>query len=112
VLAPNELSRQFTPEVPKQYWVTDIANIRTHGGLLHLAVVLELFSRKVIGWSMGSRIDTEPVLNTLGIALWRRQPEDTILVHSGQGCQFTGIDRQIFCVTTTWSADEPSGQLI
>ena len=59
-------------------------------------MVLDLFSRQVIGWSMGSRIDTELVLNALLMALWRRQPKDALLVHSDQGCQFTGHDWQGF----------------
>jgi putative transposase len=54
VVAPNHLNRQFTPVAPKQSWVTDITYIRTHEGWLYLAVVLDLFSRQVIGWSMGS----------------------------------------------------------
>jgi putative transposase len=77
VVAPNHLNRQFTPEGPNQSWATDITYIRTHEGWLYLAVVLDLFSRQVIGWSMGSRIDTE-------------------LVHSDQGSQFTGHDWQGF----------------
>ncbi len=96
VVAPNHLDRQFAPERPNQSWVTDITYIRTHEGWLYLAVVLDLFSRQVIGWSMGSRIDTELVLNALLMALWRRQPKESVLVHSDQGCQFTGHDWQTF----------------
>lgn len=96
VVAPNHLNRQFTPDGINQAWVTDITYIRTHEGWLYLAVVLDLFSRQVIGWSMGSRIDTDLVLNALLMALWRRQPKDTVLVHSDQGCQFTGHDWQGF----------------
>jgi putative transposase len=96
VVAPNHLNRQFTPDGPNQSWVTDITYIRTHEGWLYLAVVLDLYSRQVVGWSMGSRIDTELVLNALLMALWRRQPKDTVLVHSDQGCQFTGHDWQGF----------------
>ena len=96
VVAPNHLDRQFKPERPNQSWVTDITYIRTHEGWLYLAVVLDLFSRQVIGWSMGSRIDTELVLNALLMALWRRQPKEAVLVHSDQGCQFTGHDWQTF----------------
>ena len=96
VVAPNHLSRQFIPERPNQSWVTDITYIRTHEGWLYLAVVLDLFSRQVIGWSMGSRIDTELALNALLMALWRRRPKETVLVHSDQGCQFTGHEWQGF----------------
>lgn len=96
MVAPNHLNRQFTPDGPNQSWVTDITYIRTHEGWLYLAVVLDLYSRQVVGWSMVSRIDTELVLNALLMALWRRQPKDTVLVHSEQGCQFTGHDWQGF----------------
>ena len=58
-LAPNRLNRQFDVEAPNQAWVTDITYIRTHEGWLYLAVVLDLFSRQAIGWSMRSRIDSE-----------------------------------------------------
>jgi len=96
VVAPNHLDRQFTPEQPNRSWVTDITYIRTHEGWLYLAVVIDLFSRQVIGWSMGSRIDMELVLNALLMALWRRQPKEPVLVHSDQGSQFTGHDWQTF----------------
>ncbi len=62
VVAPNHLNRQFTSEVSNHSWATDITYIRTHEGWLYLAVVLDPFSRQVIGWSMGSRIDKELVL--------------------------------------------------
>ncbi len=96
VVAPNHLNRQFSPDGPNQSWATDITYIRTHEGWLYLAVVLDLFSRQVIGWSMGSRIDTALVLNALLMALRRRRPKETVLVHSDQGCQFTGDEWQGF----------------
>lgn len=96
VVAPNHLNRQFTPDQPNRSWVSDITYIRTHEGWLYLAVVIDLFSRQVIGWSMGSRIDTDLVLNALLMALWRRQPHESVLVHSDQGCQFTGHAWQTF----------------
>ena len=65
VVVPNRLQRQFNPATPDAVWVTDITYIRTHEGWLYLAVVLDLFSRKVIGWSMQSRITKEIVLNAL-----------------------------------------------
>ena len=95
-IAPNLLQRNFTADAPNQVWTGDITYIATDEGWLYLAVVLDLFSRQVIGWSMGSRIDTDLVLNALLMALWRRQPKDTVLVHSDQGCQFTGHDWQGF----------------
>lgn len=76
--------------------MTDITYIRTHEGWLYLAVVVDLFSRQVVGWSMGSRIDTGLVLDALVMALWRRRPKQPVTVHSDQGSQFTGHDWQDF----------------
>ena len=86
-MAPNHLQRQFKAAQPNQSWVTDITYIRTHEGWLYLAVVVDLFSRQVVGWSMGSRIDTSLVLDALLMALWRRRPQAPVTVHSDQGCQ-------------------------
>ncbi|MCZ8221458.1 MAG: IS3 family transposase [Acidovorax sp.] len=96
VVAPNHLQRQFKVAEPNQSWVTDITYIRTHEGWLYLAVVVDLFSRQVVGWSMGSRIDTSLVLDALLMALWRRQPHVPVMVHSDQGCQFTSHEWQTF----------------
>ncbi len=96
VVAPNHLQRQFTVDAPNQSWVTDITYIRTHEGWLYLAVVLDLFSRQVVGWSMGHRIDTALVLDALMMALWRRQPKQQVLIHSDQSSQFTGHEWQAF----------------
>ena len=96
VVAPNHLLRQFTTTEPNQCWVTDITYIRTHEGWLYLAVVVDLFSRQVVGWSMGSRIDAALVLDALLMALWRRQPQEPVMVHSDQGSQFTGHEWQTF----------------
>lgn len=96
VVAPNHLQRRFTVSKPNQSWVTDITYIRTHEGWLYLSVVIDLFSRHVIGWSMGHRIDTELALNALLMALWRRQPKVTVTLHSDQGSQFTSHDWQGF----------------
>ena len=62
-MTPNVLQRQFNPQAPNESWVTDITYIRTHEGWLYLAVVLDLFSRRVIGWSMQSRITKELALD-------------------------------------------------
>ena len=81
----------FSVEMPNQAWVTDITYIRTHEGWLYLSVVIDLFSRQVVGWSMGNRIDTQLALDALLMAVWRRRPSKTVLVHSDQGCQLWGI---------------------
>jgi putative transposase len=96
VVAPNHLQQQFDVTAPNRVWVTDITYIRTHEGWLFLAVVLDLFSRQVVGWSMQPRMDRELALNALLMAVWRRQPKDTVLVHSDQGSQFSSYDWQDF----------------
>ena len=87
IIAPNHLQQQFDVTEPNRVWVTDITYIRTHEGWLFLAVVLDLFSRQVVGWSMQARMDRELALNALLMAVWRRQPKETVLVHSDQGSQ-------------------------
>jgi len=72
VITPNVLGRQFDPVRPDQAWVTDITYIKTHEGWLYLGVVMDLFSRRIIGWSMGSRIAKELVLDALLMAVWRK----------------------------------------
>ena len=96
VVAPNHLQRQFDVMEPNRVWVTDITYIRTYEGWLYLAVVLDLFSRKVVGWSMQPRMDRELALNALLMAVWRRQPKETVQVHSDQGSQFSSYDWQDF----------------
>ncbi|HAH9890172.1 TPA: IS3 family transposase [Escherichia coli] len=76
--------------------ITDITYIRTHEGWLYLAVVVDLFSRKIIGWSMQSRMTKDIVLNALLMAVWRRNPEKQVLVHSDQGSQYTSHEWQSF----------------
>ncbi|CAD9197159.1 Transposase InsF for insertion sequence IS3 [Acinetobacter bohemicus] len=89
VVAANTLDRQFNPIHPNQLWVTDITYIRTHEGWLYLEVVIDLFSRLVVGLSMKSRITTDLVLDALLMALWRRNPKNKVLIHSDQGSQYT-----------------------
>ena len=96
VAAPNRLEQQFKVAEPNRAWVTDITYIRTHEGWLYLAVVIDLFSRQVIGWSMNTRIDRELVLNALLMAVWRRQPRAEVVVHSDQGSQYASHDWQSF----------------
>ncbi|MEP2595778.1 MAG: IS3 family transposase [Kangiellaceae bacterium] len=93
-VAPNLLNREFDVEKPNTVWVTDITYIRTREGWLFLAVIIDLFSRQVIGWSMGGRINTDLVLNAITMACWRRKPKGEVIVHSDQGCQYTSYDWQ------------------
>ncbi len=96
IVSPNRLQRQFNPDAPDERWVTDITYIRTHEGWLYLAVVVDLFSRKIIGWSMQSRMTKDIVLNALLVAVWRRNPQKQVLVHSDQGSQYTSHEWQSF----------------
>jgi putative transposase len=96
VVVPNRLNRQFTTQQPNEVWVTDITAIRTHEGWLYLGVVVDLFSRKVVGWSMQSRITKELVLDALLMAVWRRKPKRQVMVHSDQGSQYTSHDWDAF----------------
>lgn len=86
--APNTLNRAFTVERPDRAWVTDITYRRTWQGWLYLAVVVDLYSRKVVGWSMKPTLAEELVVDALLMAVWRRKPESHVLVHSDQGSQY------------------------
>ncbi|MGQ0328937.1 IS3 family transposase [Citrobacter portucalensis] len=96
IVSPNRLQRQFNPDAPDKRWVTDITYIRTYEGWLYLAVVVDLFSRKIIGWSMQSRMTKDIVLNALLMAVWRHNPQKQVLVHSDQGSQYTSHEWQSF----------------
>lgn len=96
VVAPNALDRQFDPNKPNQAWVTDITMIRTYEGWLYLAVVVDLYSRQVVGWSMQPQMRTDLVLKALLMAVWRRKPKPGLLIHSDQGSQYTGHEWQNF----------------
>jgi putative transposase len=92
VVVDNTLDRQFDVEAPDRVWVTDITYIRTLEGFAYLAVVIDLYSRRVVGWSMQSRQTTDVVLQALLMAVWRRNPKNKVLIHSDQGSQFTSMD--------------------
>ena len=90
--APNRLQRAFTLALPDQVWVTDITYIRTHEGWLYLTVVIDLYSRAVVSWSMKATMATELVLDALMMAVLRRRPKSPVKIHSDQGSQF-GSDK-------------------
>ena len=92
VIVDNTLDRQFDVEAPDRAWVTDITYIRTQESFAYLAVVIDLYSRRVVGWSMQSRQTTDLVLQALLMAVWRRKPKNRVLIHSDQGSQFTSRD--------------------
>jgi len=97
IIAPNKLQREFTVEHPDHAWVTDITYIRTWQGWLYLAVVMDLFARKVVGWSMKPTLARELVLDAILMAVWRRRPKQKVLIHSDQGTQYGSDDWQRFC---------------
>ncbi len=96
VLIPNRLQRQFTVTRPNKAWVTDITYIRTWQGWLYLAVVMDLFSRKIVGWAAGPTIRYELVLNAVLAAVRQRRPRGT-LIHSDQGTQYGCDAWRRFC---------------
>jgi putative transposase len=95
-LIPNRLKRQFTVTRRNRAWVTDITYIRTWQGWLYLAVILDLFSRKIVGWSMRPTIHRELVLDAVLMAVRRRRPRGT-LIHSDQGTQYGSDAWRRFC---------------
>ena len=88
-VAPNVLQRDFTASAPDQRWVTDITYVGTHQGWAYIAVILDLFSRTVVGWALGDSLDTSLPLSALRDALKRRRPSRGLLHHSDRGCQYT-----------------------
>ena len=94
--APDLIERDFTVDGPNRLWVSDITYIPTWSGFLYLAVVLDAFSRRVVGWAMANHLRTELVLDALNMALWQREP-DAVIHHSDQGTQYTSIAFGLRC---------------
>ncbi len=88
--APDLVERRFEADGPDRLWVADITYVPTWAGLLYLAVVLDVFSRRIVGWAMANHLRTELILSALDMALQRRRPTD-VIHHSDQGCQYTSI---------------------
>ena len=93
-VAPNLLEQNFTAKAPNQKWVSDITYIWTDAGWLYLAVVLDLYSRLVVGWAMGERMTASLVCEALTLALWRRKMPTGVIVHSDRGSQYCSADYQ------------------
>jgi putative transposase len=89
---PNVLSRDFTATRPDQRWVTDITYVWTDEGWCYLAAILDLFSRRVVGWALDTTLSTTLPLQALGMAVGRRRPGPGLLHHSDRGCQYTSAD--------------------
>ncbi|RYF12132.1 MAG: IS3 family transposase [Deltaproteobacteria bacterium] len=99
LVAANVLQRGFCVAARDTAWVTDITYIRTWHGWLYLAVVIDLFSRRVVGWSMKPTSAKEVALDALLMALWRRKPKAEVLIHSDQESPYSSNDWRRFCVT-------------
>lgn len=87
-IAPNQLARQFDVDQPNQAYVGDITYLPTAEGWLYLAVVIDLYSRQVVGWSMADNMRTELVNNALLMAIWKRKPKKGLLWHTDRGSQY------------------------
>lgn len=90
-VAPNLLNREFHAETPNQKWVSDITYIQTTEGWLYLCVILDLYSRKVVGWSVSTRIDTDLILKAFWAAGMHRKPPKGLIFHSDRGVQYCSI---------------------
>ena len=93
-ISPNVLDRQFNPSRPNQAWVADITYIRTRSGWLYLAVVLDLFARKVVGWAMAPDMQATLVCRALQLAIVQRHPASGLIVHSDRGSQYASAAHQ------------------
>jgi transposase InsO family protein len=87
-VAPNLLNRKFDVDIPNRVWTTDITYVWTFEGWMYLAVVLDLYSRQVVGWSMDKRMKKQLALDALAMAYWRRKPLPGLLHHSDRGSQY------------------------
>lgn len=94
-VAENLLSRQFDPAAPNRAWTSDITHIKTRCGWLYLAVVMDLYSRRIIGWAMAPHMQTSLISNALKMALEQRRPPRGLILHSDQGSQYASHEYQV-----------------
>ncbi len=94
--APDLVDRAFSATAPNQLWVADITYVPTWSGFLYLAVVLDVFSRRVVGWAMDTNLRTELVVDALDMAVGQRRPV-AVIHHSDQGCQYTSLAFGLRC---------------
>jgi putative transposase len=95
----NHLQRDFTAEQPNTRWVTDITYIRTGEGWVYLAVVIDLYSSVVVGWSMSQRMERQLVIQAVLMALWQKKCVGSVILHSDRGSQYTSHEYQLFLST-------------
>jgi len=94
--APDLVDRNFVATAPNQLWVADITYVPTWTGFLYLAVVLDVYSRRIVGWAMASHLRTELVVDALNMAVGQRKPS-AVIHHSDQGCQYTSVSFGLRC---------------
>ena len=94
-ISPNLLARNFTAQTPNTVWVADITYIWTEEGWLYLAAVLDLYSRSIVGWSMGKRLDAELTVSALRQAVKRRRPDQGLVFHSDRGVQYASAKMRV-----------------
>ena len=88
-IAPNSLNRQFNPSDTNTHWTGDITYIRTNQGWLYLAIVLDLYSRRVVSWAFSNQPNSELSVRTINLAVQLRQPQESVLFHTDQGVQYS-----------------------
>ena len=91
VPAPDLVNRDFCTTAPDTIWTADITYVHTQEGFLYLAFILDVYSRKIVGWSMATHLRTELVVDALEMALWRRNPEVGLIHHTDRGAQYTAL---------------------
>ena len=89
--APDLVGRNFAAAAPNKVWTADITYVHTQEGFLYLAFILDVYSRKVVGWSMANHLRTELVVDALEMALWRRKPNAGLIHHTDRGSQYTAL---------------------
>jgi transposase InsO family protein len=102
-IAPNQLARQFEVDQPNQVYVGDITYIHTQEGWLYLAVVIDLYSRQIVGGSMAERMKTRLVNDALIMAIWKRKPAKGLLWHTDRGSQYASDSHQNYLNNTAFS---------
>lgn len=103
-IAPNRLAERPTPDGPNQVWLQDITYVPTQEGWLYLALVLDLWSRKIVGWAMADHLRSELVVDALRMAQTQRQPGRGLLVHSDRGVQYASGQTREFLAAHGWQA--------
>ena len=99
-IAANVLNRQFKPACADKSWAADITYIRTRSGWIYLAAVMDLFSRKIVGWAMAPSMPAELVCSALQMALTQRNPPPGLIVHSDRGIQYASVPIAHYSIVT------------